>query len=75
MRKRITLLIAAVMLALTMSFGAAGAFADTENLCQTHPEHKQCVVTGPGKSEFSQGQAQEKNKNIKTERDNPSPNN
>ena len=27
MRKRITLLIAALMLALTMSFGAAGAFA------------------------------------------------
>jgi len=27
MRKRITLLLAAVMLALTMSFGAAGAFA------------------------------------------------
>ena len=75
MRKRITLLIAALMLALTMVFGGANAFADTENLCQTHPEHKQCVVTGPGKSEFSQGQAQEKNKNIKTERDNPSPNN
>jgi Skp family chaperone for outer membrane proteins len=75
MRKRITLLIAALMLALTMAFGGATAFADTENLCQTHPEHKQCVVTGPGKSEFSQGQAQEKNKNIKTERDNPSPNN
>ena len=75
MRKRITLLITAVILALTMAFGTAPAFADTENLCQTHPEHKQCVTTGPGKSEFSQGQAQEHNKNIKTERDNPSPNN
>ena len=75
MRKRITLLITAVILALTMAFGTAPAFADTENLCQTHPEHKQCVKTGPGKSEFSQGQAQEHNKNIKTERDNPSPNN
>ena len=75
MRKRITLLITAVILALTMALGGATAFADTENLCQKHPEHKQCVVTGPGKSEFSQGQAQEHNKNIKTERDNPSPNN
>ncbi len=75
MRKRISLLVAALMLALTMTFGSMAAFADTENLCQTHPEHKQCVLTGPGKSEFSQGQAQEKNKNIKEERDNPSPNN
>ena len=75
MRKRISLLVAAFMLALTMSFGTMAAFADPENLCETHPEHKQCVVTGPGKSEFSQGQAQEKNKNIKEERDNPSPKN
>ncbi len=33
MRKRITLLIAALMMALTMSFGSVAAFADTENLC------------------------------------------
>jgi Spy/CpxP family protein refolding chaperone len=72
MRKRITLLIAALMLALTMSFGSMAAFADTENLCQNNPDHKQCVLVGPGESEFSQGQAQEKNKNIKEERDNPS---
>jgi hypothetical protein len=75
MGKRITLLIAAVILALTMALGGATAFADTQNLCQTHPEHKQCVTTGPGKSESSKGKAQEHNKNIKTERDNPSPNN
>jgi hypothetical protein len=68
MRKRITLLIAALMLALTMSFGGAGAaFADPN--CDQVTNNKNCVTTveGPGGSEDSQGQAQEKNKNIQTE--------
>ena len=62
MRKRISLLIAALMLALTMSFGGAGAaFADPD--CTQVPNNKNCVVDLPGKSENSQGQAQEKNPN------------
>jgi hypothetical protein len=69
MRKRISLLIAALMLALTMSFGGAGtAFADPD--CdQVEDNNKNCVTTveGPGGSEDSQGQAQEKNKNIEEE--------
>jgi hypothetical protein len=69
MRKRITLLIAALMLALTMSFGGAGAaFADPD--CgAVGDNNKNCVTTleGPGGSEDSQGQAQEKNKNIEEE--------
>jgi len=64
MRKRISLLIAALMLALTMSFGAAGAFADPD--CSQVPNNKNCVVDGPGKSENSQGQAKEKNPNVET---------
>jgi hypothetical protein len=76
MRKRIALLLTALMLALTMAFGGAGAaFADTENLCQKHPTHKQCVETGPGNSENAPGGGTVNNPNIKTERDNPSPNN
>jgi hypothetical protein len=70
MRKRISLLIAALMLALTMSFGAVGgvAFADP-NCGQVGGNNKNCVteVVGPGESENSGGQAQEKNKNIKEE--------
>ena len=49
MRKRITLLIAALMVALTMAFGAGAAFADPD--CATHPDHPNCVLTGPGNSE------------------------
>ncbi len=48
MRKRISLLIAALMLALTMSFGGV-AFADP-NCDQVGGNNKNCVVTGPGKS-------------------------
>jgi cell division protein YceG involved in septum cleavage len=70
MRKRISLLIAALMLALTMSFGAVGgvAFADP-NCGQVGGNNKNCqtVVVGPGESENSQGNAQDKNKNIKEE--------
>ena len=67
MRKRISLLIAALMLALTMSFGGV-AFADPD--CdQVGDNNKNCVTTvvGPGESENSQGNAQDKNKNIKEE--------
>jgi hypothetical protein len=63
MRKRISVLIAALMLALTMSFGAGAAFADPD--CSQVPNNKNCVVEGPGNSENSQGNAQDKNKNIK----------
>jgi hypothetical protein len=68
MRKRIALLLTALMLALTMSFGGAGAaFADPD--CSQVSNNKHCVTTveGPGGSEESQGQAQEKNKNIEEE--------
>ena len=72
MRKRISLMITAVILALSMALGgAASAFADTNNLCDNHPDHKQCRTTGPGKSLSSQGQAQEHNPNIRTERQLP----
>ena len=68
MLKRITLLIAALTMALTMALGAAGAaFADPD--CGQVPNNNNCVTTveGPGGSEDSQGQAQEKNKNVETE--------
>ena len=66
MRRRITMLIMAAMLALTMSLGGAeAAFADPN--CDQVTNNKNCVVEGPGESENSQGQAQEKNKNIKEE--------
>ena len=65
MRKRISLLmVAALMLALTMSFGGAGAaLADPD--CNQVPNNN-CVKDGPGKSEGSNGQATEKNPNVKT---------
>jgi hypothetical protein len=63
MRKRISLLFAALMLALTMSFGGI-AFADPD--CSQVPNNKNCVVEGPGNSENSGGQAQEKNPNVDT---------
>ncbi len=61
MRKRISLLFAALMLALTMSFGSV-AFADPN--CDQVPNNKNCVVTGPGESENSSGKAQDKNPNV-----------
>jgi hypothetical protein len=65
MRKRITLLIAALMLALTMSLGGAGAaLADPD--CSQVPNNKNCVVDGPGGSENSQGNAAEKNPQFET---------
>jgi hypothetical protein len=67
MRKRISLLMVAalMMLALTMSFGGAGAaFADPD--CKQVPNNKNCVKDGPGKSEGSKGRATETNHNVKT---------
>ena len=65
MRKRIALLITALMLALTMSFGGAGAaFADPD--CGQVSNNKNCAVDGPGGSEDSQGNAQENNPNVET---------
>jgi len=43
---------------------AAPAFADPD--CDQVPNNKNCVVTGPGKSVDSSGQAREKNPNVKT---------
>ena len=66
MRKRIALLLTALMLALTMAFGAAGAaFADPN--CEKVTNNPNCVLVGPGESEESQGKAQDKNPNIKRE--------
>jgi uncharacterized protein YggE len=71
MRKRISMLLTALMLALTMALGgAASAFADTNNLCDRHPNHKQCTVEGRGNSENTP--AVNHNPNITHERDNPS---
>ena len=65
MKKRISLLFTAFLVALTMSFGGAGAaFADPD--CDQVPNNKNCVVEGPGESENSQGQAKEKNPNVET---------
>ena len=66
MRRRITMLIMAAMLALTMAIGGSGAaFADPD--CSKVPNNKNCVVEGPGNSENSGGQAQNNNPNIETE--------
>jgi hypothetical protein len=65
MRKRISLLVMALMLALTMSFGGAGAaFADPD--CNQVPNNKNCVKKGPGKSADNNGQAKDKNPNVET---------
>ena len=65
MRKRISLLVMALMLALTMSFGGAGAaFADPD--CNHVDSNKNCVKQGPGKSSDNDGQAKDKNPNVKT---------
>ena len=72
MRKRITLLIAALMMALTMALGAAGAaFADPNCEDPKHADHPNCVTTvnGPGGSENSKGKAAEKNPNFTSETD------
>jgi hypothetical protein len=67
--KRISLLVTAALLVATMAMaGLAGpAFADPN--CEEVPNNKNCVttVTGPGNSENSQGQAVNKNKNVKEE--------
>jgi hypothetical protein len=50
MRKRISLLIVAVIMALSMVFGGAGAaFADPN--CDRNPDHPNCELVGPGESE------------------------
>jgi hypothetical protein len=66
MRKRISLLIAALMMALTMSFGGAtAAFADP-SCDHVGDNNKNCVKDGPGKSENSGGKAADNNPNFKT---------
>ncbi len=65
MIKRIgLLLVAALMAVMMMTATAAPAFADPD--CDQVPNNKNCVVEGPGGSEDSQGQAKEKNPNVKT---------
>jgi hypothetical protein len=52
MRKRITLLVVALMMALSMAFGAAGtAFADPNCADPKHADHPNCERFGPGNSE------------------------
>jgi hypothetical protein len=65
-RKRISLLLVTLMLALTMSFGGAGAaFADPD--CgQVGGNNKNCVKKSPGKSADNDGQAKDKNPNVET---------
>jgi hypothetical protein len=66
MRKRISLLIAALMMVLTMSFGGAtAAFADP-SCDQVGDSNKNCVKQGPGKSADNDGQAKDKNPNVET---------
>ena len=62
MIKRISSLIAAALLVASMAMAglAAPVFADPD--CSQVPNNKNCVVTGPGNSENSQGNAQERNK-------------
>jgi len=70
MRKRIALLLTALMLALSMAMGAAGAaFADPNCDDPKHADHPNCVtrVDGPGGSENSNGRAAENNPNFTTE--------
>ena len=59
------MLVMAAMLALMMSLGGAGAaFADPD--CdQVRDNNKNCVVDGPGNSEGSNGQAVDKNPQVK----------
>ena len=51
MRKRITVLVAALMLALTMAFGVGAAFADPNCEDPKHADHPNCERFGPGESE------------------------
>jgi hypothetical protein len=69
MRKRIALLITALMLALTMSFGAAGAALADPDCSHVGDNNKNCVtrVNGPGGSENAKGKAAEKNPNFTSE--------
>jgi hypothetical protein len=66
MRRRIALLLTALMLALTMVAGpvASGAFADPD--CNHVDSNKNCVKDGPGKSEDSGGNNLDKNPNVET---------
>ena len=69
MRKRIALLITALMLALTMSFGAAGAALADPDCSHVGDNNKNCVtrVNGPGKSENAKGKAAEHNPKFTSE--------
>lgn len=63
MIRRITILVLALMMALTMALGGAGAaFGDPD--CAKVPNNKNCVLVGPGNSENSSGNAAAHNPNI-----------
>jgi hypothetical protein len=53
MRKRITILVAAVVMALTMAFGSVTAFAAFTSVCSNHPEKCQTSTTQNGNSTTS----------------------
>ncbi len=66
MRKRITLLIAALMMALTMAFGGAGAaFADPNCDAPQHADHPNCVLVGPGNFEIFQAKPSKITRTLK----------
>ncbi len=65
MLKRIGLLLAAALLVATMAVAVAGSvFADPNCHAPQHADHPNCILTGPGESENSQGNAAEHNPNI-----------
>jgi hypothetical protein len=59
MRKRVTLLMAALMVALSMALGVGAAFADPN--CAKVPNNKNCVLVGPGESETTPAAAHNPN--------------
>ena len=75
MKRIIMMLVLAALFVMAMTAAAFPAAADTENLCQNHPEHKQCVTRNPGGVVNSPSCQPDRNPHCTTDRDNPSPNN
>ncbi len=74
MKRILLVLTVAAMFVVAMTFAAVPAFAGPENLCENHPEHKQCQTRNPGGQEGGCPPTSN-NPNCTTVRDNPSPNN
>ncbi len=53
MRKRITMLVAVLVLALTMALGSMAAFASFTSVCSKHPEKCDTSTTQNGNSTTS----------------------